>query len=355
MPQTIPVDDFTLTAELPETETGLPPVLLVHGICVSTWCFEHFLKGFAAHGFPTYAVPLSGREGGRPGDLGKLTIGDFADDVRDALVWIAHEHGQRPILLGHSMGGLIAQKVAAENEVAALVLISPAPPRGIPLINPRLWISQLRALPQILRGKAIVADMREMDSVALNHIPVDQRVALHPQFVPDSSRAARELSLGAIVVDENRIRCPVLCVTGADDRLVPPAVTGRVAARYHAAVWTYADHGHFIVMEPGVEKVIADLAQWLEHVVRMRDEPTRMEDLWTSLQQYIGEVVDFTFFDGKVVRAEMVSVDRSVRRAAVYRLISVKQPGTSPARTPAEGESARASLHELAAVIPAVA
>ena len=77
MPQTIPVDDFTLTAELPETETGLPPVLLVHGICVSTWCFEHFLKGFAAHGLPTYAVPLSGRDGGRPGDLGKLTIADF--------------------------------------------------------------------------------------------------------------------------------------------------------------------------------------------------------------------------------------------------------------------------------------
>lgn len=355
MPQSIPIDDFTILAELPEADTGLPPILLVHGLFAGPWCFDILLAGFAARGFPTYAVPLSGRAGGRPADIGKLSIADFADDARDALVWIARRHGQPPALLGHSMGGLIAQLVASRNDVAALILLAPAPPRGIPLVNPRLFVKQFRRLPKILLGKALSASVEEMDDITLNCVPVEQRAALHPKFVPDSGRAARDITFGAVAVDEDQVRCPVLCVTGADDRLIPPAVTRRIAARYHAPTWTYEGHGHFLVMEPGAETMVDDLSLWLRHVALMREHPARLEDLWLSLQGSIGEVVDLTFFDGGVVRAEMVNVDLAVRRTVVYRLLEVKRRGTTPAATPEAGDIARAALHELSAVTPAVA
>lgn len=354
MPQTIAVDDFTMQAELPESDSGLPPILLVHGLFVGPWEFERVLPALAARGFAAYAVALSGREGGRPvEDVGSLPLTDFADDARDALAWIARKHRQTPILLGHSMGGLIAQMVAASSEVAALVLISPAPPRGIPLINLRLLFKQLRNMPRILAGKTIEGSPEEMAEITLNRVPAGERPALYPRFIPDSGRAAREISFGAVAVDEDRVRAPVLAITGDDDRLIPPGVTRRIAARYHAPVWEYKDQGHFLVFEPGIEKIVEDLSLWLRHVALQREHASQVEELWTSLQASIGDVVDLTFFDGRVARVEMVNVDLAQRRNVVYRMIELKRPGRSPSAVPAAGDVTRAALHELAAVTPA--
>lgn len=351
MPETIAIDDFTVVAEQPATESGLPPVLLVHGLFVGPWAFERVIPALAAHGFPVYAVALSGRDGGRPvADIGSVPLSDFADDVRDALAWIGRRHGIAPALVGHSMGGLVAQVAAQDADLSALVLVAPAPPRGIPLINMRLLFKQLRNLPRILAGKSIEGSPAEMEEISLNRVPAAERPLLYPRFLPDSGRVAREISFGMVAVDENRVRAPVLAITGDDDRLIPPAVTRRVAARYHAPVWEYANHGHFLVFEPEIEKLVDDLARWLRHVALMREHPERVEDLWSSLQACIGEVVDLTFFDGQVVRAEMVNVDLAVRRNVVYRMIELKRAGSSPSPVPSQGDIARAALHELAAV-----
>lgn len=352
----ITIDDFILRAKRPGSDAGLPPILLVHGLWAGAWSLEPLAGELAARGFPAYALALSGREGGRPADdVGRLTLEDFAEDTADALAWMAREHGQTPALLGHSMGGLVAQMVAARVPLAALVLVASAPPRGIPLVNPRLLVRQLRLLPRILRGQAITPDPADLVDVALNRVPGDRHAELLPRFVADSGRVARDITFGRIAVNENLVQCPVLCVTGEDDRLIPPKVTRRIAARYHAPVWTYPGRGHFIVCEPGNDTLANDLAGWLRHVALMAEQPARVEDLWTTLQASIGEVVDLSFFDGRIVRAEMVNVDLAVRRNVVYRLLEVRQPGSSPTPMPAEGDVARAALHELSAVTPVTA
>jgi pimeloyl-ACP methyl ester carboxylesterase len=355
MPQTITVDDFTITAELPEDRDELPPVLFVHGLFASAWCFETMLRRFADRGFPAYAVTLSGRPGGRPVDqVGQLTVADFSGDVRDAFAWVAANHSRKPALIGHSMGGLLAQMTAARLETSALVLMSSAPPRGIALWNPRLAIRQVKYLPQLIRREAVLGTLNEHAAVSLNRLPADQRAAAYEKLVPDSGRAALEISLGMIPVDENAIRCPVICITGTDDRFVPPGVTRRVAARYHAPVWEYEGHGHFLPIEPGHEKITDDVATWLRHVALMQEHPARSEDLWKSFQEYVGDVADISYFDGRTVRAEIVNVDLAVRRNVVFRVIEQLRPGSVPAAPLEEGDMVRASLNELSAVVPPV-
>src|SRR5687768_15941931 len=128
MPTLHYIDDLSVTAEIPPTPTG-PPILLIPGILGGAWYFERYQQFFAARGYPTYAVNLRGRPGSRPvRDLGAITIEEF---VRDALD-VTRALG-RPIIIFHSMRGLIAQRLAEEGVSDIVVLLAQAPPRGIPV------------------------------------------------------------------------------------------------------------------------------------------------------------------------------------------------------------------------------
>src|SRR6185503_7310932 len=102
-----------------------PPVLFVHGIFVDAMVWNHWLTFFAERGVRAVAVNLRGRTGSRPGtDLGRASIEDFVDDAEA----VARRVGATTVV-GHSMGGLIAQKLAERGAVKAAVLITPAPPK----------------------------------------------------------------------------------------------------------------------------------------------------------------------------------------------------------------------------------
>jgi pimeloyl-ACP methyl ester carboxylesterase len=90
------------------------------------------------------------------------------------------------------------------------------------------------------------------------------------QFVPDSGRAAREMSIGAVAVDAEKLRsheCPVLVVTSDDDRFIPARVAHRIAHRYRAPVYIARDHGHLLLREPGWTEAASFIAGWLEREV----------------------------------------------------------------------------------------
>src|SRR5919199_2799216 len=116
-----------------------PSILFVHGMFAGAWQFEGFQRHFAALGYSSHAINLRGHHGSRAvPDLGKVSVLDY---VNDALP-IARALG-RPVVIGHSMGGLIAQKLAEAGAVTAAVLLCAAAPRGISILTPRLVVKQL--------------------------------------------------------------------------------------------------------------------------------------------------------------------------------------------------------------------
>ena len=124
--------------------TSRPPVLFVHGLWAGAWLWERWLPVAADRGLDAWAVELRGRNGSRPvPDLGRVRIDGFVRDVRDALDRIGPA-----VLIGHSMGGLVAQAAAATdpNVLAAAFLCrragsSPSPARscGRPARTCRRW------------------------------------------------------------------------------------------------------------------------------------------------------------------------------------------------------------------------
>lgn len=241
-----------------------PPVLFVHGMFGGAWMFEGWQRWFAERGWSSTAIDLRGHHGSHPvPDMGRVSVREFADDV----IAVAQAMGS-PVVIGHSMGGLVAQLVAEAGAAAAAVLLCAAPPRGILVSSPSLIVRQLKHALDILLSRAIVADRADADDLMFNRTPPADRAPIFARFVPESGRAGREISLGAIAVDERRVRCPVLSVVAEDDRFVVPRVGRQLAAKYGARLRAYPGHGHLIIAEAGWETVAGDVLTWLEEVLR---------------------------------------------------------------------------------------
>jgi pimeloyl-ACP methyl ester carboxylesterase len=243
---------------------GGVPVLFIHGILAGGWMFERWLDAFAARGHPAYALDLRGHGDTPPGGaFGKVGLADYVDDATAVARWIESTAGT-PALVGHSMGGLIAQKLAEGGLASALVLIGTAPPRGITLLTPLLLRTMARYTGALLFSRPLVPRLSDLEPLSLNAVSPEQRPGLLSRFGAESGRASRQLALGGLAVDAAAVRCPVLVVSGDEDRFVPLKAARAVAGRYGAELVVLRGHGHLPMWEPESGALAARLADWIE-------------------------------------------------------------------------------------------
>jgi pimeloyl-ACP methyl ester carboxylesterase len=248
------------------------PVLCLHGLFAGAWAFERFLPLVAERGHPAAALsfrahsPTTASHG-----VGRLSLENYVDDAATAAAALG-----RPIVVGHSLGGLVALLLAAHDLVRAAVLVSPAPPRGIPVFSPALLARMGRHLPALLLSRPFVPTDDDLDALVLNRVPPEERNALRRRFTPDSGRAAREAALGIHAVPAGAVRVPLLVVSGDDDRFVPLGVARKVARRYGAPLHVAPGHGHFLFAEPGWQTHAEVILDWIESAAQpARREPGR--------------------------------------------------------------------------------
>lgn len=259
-PQSYRVDTLTVAVERPATPSAKPPVLLLHGMFGGAWYWEGYQQYLARRGYESHAINLRGHHGSRPvRDLGKLSLHDYVADAME----VARSLGM-PHVIGHSMGGLIAQKVAETGACRSAVLLASAPPRWIPPVSWLLLRKQIKYLPDLLLMKPLMPDRGDADALMFNRTPLSERAAFFERLVPESGRAGLELSLGAIGVHASRVSCPVLVVCGTDDHFVVPRVARALSRKYRAPLRTYPAFAHHIMSEPGWEAPASDVVAWLD-------------------------------------------------------------------------------------------
>lgn len=259
MPQRITIAGLSALIERPSTETG-QPILFVHGYFGRAIAFERMMGRFASRGHQCVAVDLRGHGDSMPDcDLGRVSIHDYASDVAR----VAREMGH-PIIIGHSMGGLIAQLVATENCTRGIVLLAPAPPRGIPVISLKLAAAQVRYMPAIMTSRPVKPGRADLRALVVNRIPENEREVVLDMLVPDSGRAGRQMSLLGVSVDKARVRVPVLVISGDQDLFIPLSRSQRVAARYKAPIRVAPGRGHMLIIEPGFEELCDWVCEWIQ-------------------------------------------------------------------------------------------
>jgi pimeloyl-ACP methyl ester carboxylesterase len=105
------------------------PILFVHGAWHGAWCWEeNFLPYFAGKGYPTHALSLRGH--GKSDGPAHYSLMRIADYVADVALVVSQLPG-KPVLVGHSMGGLVVQKYLEAQAVPAAVLLASVPVKGV--------------------------------------------------------------------------------------------------------------------------------------------------------------------------------------------------------------------------------
>jgi pimeloyl-ACP methyl ester carboxylesterase len=113
-----------VTAALPESAAVGVPVVLVHGAANSARVWTYWQRELAARGHPSYAIDLRGHGESDTIDLSHTSMQDYADDV----VSLMRELAEPPVLIGWSMGGLVAMLAAQQTPVRAIVGLAPSTP-----------------------------------------------------------------------------------------------------------------------------------------------------------------------------------------------------------------------------------
>ncbi|RKY36811.1 MAG: alpha/beta hydrolase [Candidatus Omnitrophota bacterium] len=201
--------------------------------------------------------------------LGTTSLLDYAKDLENEIKQL----GVKPIVIGHSMGALLAQILGSRGIAKALILLVPAAPAGIMALRPSVIRSFLSV--QTKWGfwkKPMRQSFKEASYSIFNLLPSDKQKEIYDKFVYESGLAASEIgywfldSKRASRVDESKVKCPVLVIAGAKDKIAPASVVRKVAQKYKA-VSTYkefANHAHWIVAEPGWQEIVEYVLGWLE-------------------------------------------------------------------------------------------
>src|SRR5512145_671611 len=100
---------------LPALPTRKPPLLFIHGGYCDAWCWEpYFLPWFASRGYPAYALSLRGHGmSGGAETLFATALDDYEADVEHAAGGLPAP----PVLIGHSMGAAIVERIVAKRPV----------------------------------------------------------------------------------------------------------------------------------------------------------------------------------------------------------------------------------------------
>ncbi len=244
-----------------------PTVIFAHGAFCGGWAFERFRQPFEARGCACLAPDMRGHAAGEAhGATAGLSMSDYAGDLAALIAGQA----EPPILIGHSLGGLVAQMAAARAPVRALVLLAPSAPWGVPggSLGEAISAMSLYALGAFWL-QAIDPDYGSAKGYSLDRLSSPERHAIFERMVPESGRALWETlnwwldPMTTTSVPPSAITAPVLALSGERDHIHPPATVTQVAERLRGEFHLMNDMSHWLVAEPGWDAVAAVCLDWL--------------------------------------------------------------------------------------------
>lgn len=246
-----------LHARAPAVDDGRPPLLLVHGLGHGAWCWEHWLAAAADAGYAASAVSLRGHAGSA-GRLRTARLGQYVDDV----VATAESLPRPPVLVGHSMGGLVVQQALARYAAPAAVLVASVPAH-----------TAVSSLVAVARRHPLDA----LRIIAGGSLPL-RREYLFEELPPAEARRHIDRCHGESAVAQYQLlfhrparqplgNPPVLVLATPDDPLIPIRGLRATAARYGATLREFSGMGHDLMLDTRWREPFDAMLAWLRTAV----------------------------------------------------------------------------------------
>jgi pimeloyl-ACP methyl ester carboxylesterase len=248
-------------------------IVLVHGMWSRPHVWSNFRAFFEDRGYRVLTPTLRHHDI-EPGcdphpTLGTTSMLDYAADIEAEIAALDH----KPFIVGHSMGALITQILAARGHARGAALLSTAPCAPLFTFDPvvvRIFLRELMTTrfwqrPQLPTYKA-------MRWSVLNGFNERDARNLYASLIPESGRSFFEIAFWyldrnrAALVDARKIQCPLLLLTGLDDRLTPARMALRTAEYFgdKARLELLPGHAHWLPSETGWELIAERTARFFE-------------------------------------------------------------------------------------------
>lgn len=233
------------------------PFLFIHSMWGRALMFEKWLSYVNNAGHAVYALDLRGRGDSRPCDIGSVSLKDYIEDALDVVALM----GEQPVVVGHSMGGLIAQSLAFQRAARTGIFVSTIPPGEIRFRGPIVKTLEKRwaYFTAALTKKPILITYEDVMDLGLNAYPNSREI--YDSLVPDSGLVAKQIALGTICIP--RLPCPSLVVFGSKDKITPPDLQISISKYFGIDFLVYEGLGHLLMLESEWEPPIRDILRFV--------------------------------------------------------------------------------------------
>jgi len=282
--------------------SGLQPVVFVHGLWLLAGSWQRWAEAFEEAGYIALTPgwpgdPATAAEANaNPDAMAGQTVGQVADHLST----VVSQLERKPVLVGHSFGGLLVQLLAGRGQSHVTVAIDPAPFRGVL----PLPLSALKASWPVLgslsnRRRAVGLTYEQFRFAFANAVPDEEAQALFAEFAVPAPGAplfqAATANLNpwtqAQVDTLNQERGPLLIISGQKDNTVPWAVANAAYRQQslnpgHTEIVEIPGRGHSLVIDSGWRDVAdAALAFVRRYAAPDMYESAYLEDTGTSVQE----------------------------------------------------------------------
>ncbi|MCB9480740.1 MAG: alpha/beta hydrolase [Desulfobacteraceae bacterium] len=247
-------------------------IVIIHGMWAKGELLSNIKCFFEEKGYNCIAIDLPGRgsELEVKSDVSEYGFLDFVDHAAK----IISSLDSKPVVMGHSMGGLITHKLAEMGLVKKAVLITPATQRGVLNFS---YGAAMGFLPVALKPffwkRALEPTKKGFDYIC-SEVPDEVRDKIFFNLVPESGRAFFEISMWGFDfkkstdIQNSKIDCPVFQIAGKKDKIISYKVLEKQAELISAHVEdfkfkVYEDHGHGIIWEKGWDSMCEDIHEWI--------------------------------------------------------------------------------------------
>ncbi len=248
-------------------------IVFIHGMFQNPKSWENWMNYFSEKGYNCLAPAWPLHEGepaelrqNPPAGLGDLSIDDVIGSVEEFILKL----DEKPIVIGHSVGGLITQLLVNRDMAKAGIAIDSVAPNAMLDFDWGFFKNSAIITNPLKGNEPIYTSLESFHESFSNTLSLEETKPYYEQYATHDSRNVLRGCLGeAGKIDLDLPHVPLLLIAGEKDQIIPPSLTEKNVKAYtdSSSVTDYKEftnRGHFICGEPGWEEVASYAHEWLQ-------------------------------------------------------------------------------------------